>query len=536
MVKMNGDNRITLRKINRACVKFFQAIVEFVVRCMFKLLYGNNGPKMPPIKNLILLESASSIAFKIRTKRVTSVYVVKSFIERIEEINPLLNCVVANRFNEALKEAEAVDELIKSNTLSEEDLAANKPFLGVPFTTKDCIAVKGMIHTAGLYKRKDVIAEEDAHVIAALKNAGAILIGLTNISELCMWWESANTLHGRTNNPYDINRIVGGSSGGEGCIQAAAGSAFGIGSDIGGSVRMPAFFNGTFGHKASPNIIPLSGQYPSPATEKQKYMLSIGPIVRHAEDLLPLFKLIVLKDVMPLLRLDEKVDIKGIRFHYQENDSGSKLVSPVHKDIRELFRKISGYLEKAHNIKAQRVNLQRFRMSTAMWMLGMKSPNGPTFDQQLSNLEGSINVWWELFKWCFRCSNHTFIGLATALLEKKEASENDSKSEYIQKETNILRREIIDLLGDDGVLLYPTHPTPAPYHNEPIFKAFNFSYTGVINVLGFPATNIPMGLSSEGVPIGIQVIANDKNDRLCLAVAKEFEKAFGGWITPEIQA
>lgn len=104
-----------------------------------------------------------------------------------------------------------------------------------------------MLNTAGLYARKDRRATEDATVVARMREAGAIPFALTNISEVCMWWESNNTLYGRTCNPYDTNRIVGGSSGGEGCIQAAAASPMGLGSDIGGSIRMPAFFNGVFG-------------------------------------------------------------------------------------------------------------------------------------------------------------------------------------------------------------------------------------------------------------------------------------------------
>uniref|UniRef100_A0A6P7FYQ1 Fatty-acid amide hydrolase 2-like n=1 Tax=Diabrotica virgifera virgifera TaxID=50390 RepID=A0A6P7FYQ1_DIAVI len=106
----------------------------------------------------------------------------------------------------------------------------------------------------------------------------------------------------------------------------------------------------------------------------------------------------------------------------------------------------------------------------------------------------------------------------------------------VLQERNSLRRELLDLLGDDGVFLYPTHPTAAPYHNEPLVKPFNFSYTAVVNVLGLPATHCPMGLDKQGLPIGVQVVAADGNDRLCLAVAREIEKAFGGWVPPAIKA
>ncbi|KAJ8942041.1 hypothetical protein NQ318_002795, partial [Aromia moschata] len=468
--------------------------------------------------------------------QITSGQVLESFIERIKDANPVLNCVVANRFEEARKEAKAVDDLIKSGTIPEEKLAKEKPFLGVPFTTKDCIPIKDMIHSSGLVKRKDNIAAEDAKVVASLRNAGAIPIALTNVSELCMWWESANNVHGRSKNPYNTSRIVGGSSGGEGCAQAAAMSAFGIGSDIGGSIRMPAFFNGVFGHKPSPGTVPNHGQYPEPVTEEQARFLGLGPMCRRADDLLPLLKVIADGKAVPKLRLDEPVNVKKLRWFYQDTDAGSFFVSTVAPEIRELFSKVAKHLEKAHDVKATKVCLKRFSKSGPMWFANMKSPNGPSFQQQLANLNGAINPWVELLKWAVRASEHTFIGIVTCVAENGGVRYGDEKYEYLVRERDELRRELLDLLGDDGVFLYPTHPTAAPYHNEPLIKPFNFSYTAVINVLGLPATHCPMGLDKDGLPIGVQVVAADGNDRLCLAVAREIEKAFGGWVPPEIEA
>ncbi|KAA0202035.1 hypothetical protein HAZT_HAZT004277, partial [Hyalella azteca] len=181
----------------------------------------------------------------------TSQEVVAAFIDRIKEINPILNCVVETRFDEALKEAEALDCELRNTSKDNETLAKETPFLGVPFSMKECFQVKGLHQTSGLYGRRDIVAEEDADVVRLLKKAGCILVCTTNVPELCMWWETSNTIYGRTNNPYNPMCIVGGSSGGEACLQSACGSPFGVGSDIGGSIRMPAFFNGIFGHKGS---------------------------------------------------------------------------------------------------------------------------------------------------------------------------------------------------------------------------------------------------------------------------------------------
>ncbi|KAK5641912.1 hypothetical protein RI129_010459 [Pyrocoelia pectoralis] len=518
--------------VKKKIINAIHSFVELLARFFFKLIYGGRGQKMPPVKEPLLLESATSVAYKIRTKRVSSVQVLNLFIQRIEEINPLLNCVVANRFEDALKEAQAADELIRSGTVSEDELAKNKPFLGVPFTTKDCIAVKGMIQTSGLYCRRNVIAEEDAEVIAKLRNVGAIPIALTNVPELCMWWESANVVHGRSKNPYDTNRIVGGSSGGEGCIQAAAGSTFGIGSDIGGSIRIPAFFNGIFGHKPSAEVVPITGQYPPAVSDKQKRMLAVGPMCRHATDMLPILKTILHKSAIDKLKLNEKVDIKDIKIYYQDSDTNSVMVSRISPDIKNLFHKIHLHFHKIHEIEPQKVTMTRFQNGVAMWMAGMHTGDGPTLGEKMTNLNGSINVPLEFFKWCFRASNHTFLGIVSCAIDSFAPNSNDPKHIYMTKETEMLQRELSDLMGDDGVFIFPTHPTSALYHNETIIKPWNFIYTGIINVLEFPATHCPLGLDSNGLPIGVQVVANNNNDRLCFAVAEELERAFGGWVPP----
>ena len=155
-----------------------------------------------------------------------------------------------------LAEAKKIDQMIASGQKFK-----NKAFIGVPFTTKDCFAVQGLSFTAGLLKRKNLKADFDADAVQSLKDSGAIPLAVTNVSELCMWMESSNNVYGRTNNPYHIGRIPGGSSGGEASNLAAAGSPFGIGSDVGGSIRMPAFFNGIFGHKPSTGLVSNKGYY-----------------------------------------------------------------------------------------------------------------------------------------------------------------------------------------------------------------------------------------------------------------------------------
>lgn len=152
-----------------------------------------------------------------------------------------MNAVADGPFEEAVEEAKEIDARIAKNDISASEFE-EKPFLGVPFTTKDSTCVAGRLHTLGLISRKNTIAKEDAECVALAKKAGGIIIATTNIPEVNKWQETRNNLIGQTNNPYDIRRTVGGSSGGEAALLASAATPFGIGTDIGGSVRMPAFY------------------------------------------------------------------------------------------------------------------------------------------------------------------------------------------------------------------------------------------------------------------------------------------------------
>ena len=237
-----------------------------------------------PESKTILTTSALSIARMIRDGEISSRRAVEIHIEQIQKVNPTLNAVVRERFDEALNEADAADARLKDAKPDE-----LPPFHGVPCTIKECFALTGMPQSSGAVARRGVIAYEDATAVKRLKEAGAIAMGVTNVSELCLWMESNNYVYGRTNNAYDPKRTVGGSSGGEGAIISAGASPFGLGSDIGGSIRMPAFFNGVFGHKPTGGLVPGTGQHPCAENEALRF-LTTGPLCRRAEDLMPLLR------------------------------------------------------------------------------------------------------------------------------------------------------------------------------------------------------------------------------------------------------
>ncbi|KAM6949052.1 fatty-acid amide hydrolase 2-B [Aplochiton taeniatus] len=506
-----------------------------VLFALFRVLSpreSGGSKKLPPVNNPLLTTSAKQLAHKIRRREVSSVEVVQAYIDRIQEVNPLLNAMVKDRFSAALHEAAQVDRLIEEEPGGEEVLADKLPLLGVPLSVKEAFALQGMPNTGGLLTRKGVVAVLDAPPVALLKRAGAIPMGVTNSSELCMWLESHNHLYGITRNPYDLERIPGGSSGGEGSVIGAAGSVIGVGSDIGGSIRIPCFFNGIFGHKTTPGVVSNECQYP-PASGRQEEYLSTGPMCRYAEDLLPMLSIMAGPNASRL-SLSVEVDLRKLRFFTIPHDGGSPLTSPVDKQLLQVQRRVVERLEADLGVKVQEMRLSGLKYSFQIWDTYMDLPdNEGRSPRPLAELMGepSKPVWplWELAKWIVGCSSHTMAAIGLALLKMVHVSK---PSPLVLQQKEQLQKEMEEVLGADGVLLYPSHPHLAPKHHHPLFTPFNFAYTGILNILGLPVTQCPLGLSAEGLPLGVQVVAGKFQDRLPLAMALYLEKAFGGWRDP----
>ncbi|XP_070785975.1 fatty-acid amide hydrolase 2-A-like [Enoplosus armatus] len=526
---------MALSRLEKAQVWLFKAVMG-VLFVLFRLFSPRrsvmSGKKLPPVRNPLLLVSATQLAKKIRRKEVSSVEVVQAYIDRIQEVNPLLNAVVKDRFDAALQEAAQVDKLIEEETGGEEVLEDRLPLLGVPLSVKECYALQGMPYTVGLMSRRGVTATVDAPAVALLKRAGAIPLGVTNTSEMCMWSESHNHLHGITNNPYDLERIPGGSSGGEGSILGGAGAVIGVGSDIGGSIRMPCFFNGIFGHKTTPGVISFENQYP-PCSGRHKEYISNGPMCRYAEDLLPMLS-IMAGPKAHMLSLNTKVDLKKLRFFTIPHDGGSTVTYPVSKELMEIQRKVVERLEADLGVKVQEARFPELRYGFQIWdtYMGLPDEKGKP-PQTFAELIGEPGrpVWplWELLKWMVGKSEHTMAAIGLALVEMTQVSK---PSPFIIHQKEKLQKEVDELLGTDGVFLYPSHTRVAPKHHHPLFRPLDFAYTGIINILGLPVTQCPLGLGEEGLPLGLQVVAGKLQDRLTLEVALYLEKTFGGWREP----
>ncbi len=462
----------------------------------------------------------------IRAREVTSVEVVEAHIRHIERVNPTLNAVVASRFDAAREEARAADDRVR------EAASALPPFLGVPCSIKEAFALTGMPQSAGLVARASHRAREDAVAVARLRAAGFIPLGVTNVSELCMWMESNNRVYGLTRNPYDPRCTVGGSSGGEGAIVGAGGAPVGLGSDIGGSIRMPAFFNGVFGHKPTGGLVPGTGQYPLPAAGAMSYVTT-GPLVRRAEDLWPLLRLLAGPDGQdPACRSfpmgdPASVDIKGLRVVSVPSD-GSRRVSA---DLQAAQRRAAAALaDLGATVTEARVD--RFSRALEIWAAKVDagSAGGPTF-RELLGAGRPIHVPRELVRWSLGRSPHTLPAIALALVEDA-GKWLPSRMAQALEHARELFAELTDLLGPDGVLLYPPYPTPAPRHRRPLMPPFQWTYTAIFNVLEMPATQVPLGLNAAGLPLGVQVAALPGQDHVTIAVAQRLEEALGGWVAP----
>ena len=472
-------------------------------------------------------QSGVAIAALIRSGELSSREAVDAHIAQIERVNPALNAVVALRFEEARSEADAADARLASE--GPDDLP---PFHGVPCTIKECFALDGMPNTAGLADRAGVPATTDATAVQRLRSAGAIAMGVTNTSELCMWMESNNSVYGRTRNPYDTTRIVGGSSGGEGAIIAAGAAPFGLGSDIGGSIRLPAFFNGVFGHKPSGGLVPGTGQFPPAGGPALRY-LTTGPLCRRAEDLMPFVRVVAGPDGVDTGCEEMEVgarplDLTGMNVLVIE-DAGVLGVTKVHPELRESLQRAARSLE-ARGAIIRTVRVPSLKRSFDLWatLLG-ESQKEHSFRDMLENGKPKSMIW-ELLRFVFGRSVHTLPALTLAAVEPASAILSGSPAKAFRKAEE-LKAELTALMGD-GVLLYPPFTRPAPRHDWPMATPLDFVYTGIFNVMEFPATQVPMGLSTDGLPLGLQVVGPHGTDHRTIEVAKVLEEDHGGWVPP----
>lgn len=473
----------------------------------------------------LLTASATSLAHMIAHHETSSTEVVEAHIAFARQVNPLLNAIVMNRFDDALREAEAADKkLTRGEPVG--------PLHGVPCTIKESFQLKGMPNSAGVVARKAIRSTQDAVTVKRWRDAGAIPLGVTNTPELCMWYETHNYVYGRTNNAYSEAHICGGSSGGEGAIVGAGASPFGLGSDVGGSIRMPAFFNGIFGHKPTGGLIPSSGQYPRSDGDALRYLCT-GPLCRSAKDLHLLTQLLAGDDGRDTgirhdleLKNPADVDLSTLTVYTIETNEFIDPSDEIQQSIRSAAQALA-----RRGARVEKVRFEELANSFDIWSAMLSSAEGPSFRDLLHEDEQTHSLLTDFYHWTMRRSPHTLPAIILAMTEKLTGVLTVRVHNALTQ-GHALKASLSEALGDDAVLLYPTFPTVAPRHFQPLVRPAHFVYTAIFNVLEFPATQIPMGLNEDLLPLGIQAIANHDCDHLAMACALALEEDFGGWTPP----
>jgi len=472
------------------------------------------------MSELIFL-SASQMSADVRNKKISPVELVEDHLRQIERLNPKLNAFVQVNEAGARAAAKVAESAVKTN----QNLG---PLHGVPVSIKSSIDVAGMRCEAGTRLRAGHIAQADAPLVKRLHSAGAVILGVTNTPELLMAWETDNLLYGRANNPWDLSRTPGGSSGGEAAAIASGCSAGGVGSDGGGSIRVPAHFCGICGLKPTPGRIPATGHFPQ-SVGPFAWLGVVGPMARNVADLKLLFEVLQGPDIgdpaaapMPL-RWPERNSLLKQRIGFFDDDGRT----PVTHETRTAVR------NSAKALCAAGFEVEEFR------------PDG---------LEEARQLWWQIF------------GVAGGMLLGPMTHNRDQELSPILREFNtwvqaevphtaqslldtwigrdLVRMQVFERMQRFPILLCPVASVPAFRHGERHWRIGErrvgyldaWSYCEWFNLLGMPSLVVPVCQSSEGMPIGVQIAGLPWQEELVFSVAEQLEKQLGPFPFPKMSS
>jgi Asp-tRNA(Asn)/Glu-tRNA(Gln) amidotransferase A subunit family amidase len=463
--------------------------------------------------------SATGIAAAIRSKEVSPLEVARAHLAGIERLNPRLNAFVDYQPEVVLAQARAAEAAMMRG----EEVG---PLHGVPLSIKSAIDVAGHRCEAGSRLREGYVAAADAPLVARLRAAGAVILGVTNTPELLMAWESDNLLYGRTNNPWDLTRAAGGSSGGEAAAIAVGLSAGGVGSDGGGSIRVPAHFCGICGLKPTPGRIPSTGHYPK-AGGPFALIGVVGPMARTVEDLRTLFTVMAGWDegdpsaapveVRPL----EGAVMRTINMGFFEDDSRT----PVTRETRAAVQRAAS-LFSGRGLHVEPFRPDGLEEARQLWWEFFGRAGGMILEPMLRGRESEVSpILREFVDWTRDGAAHTGETLLKAWLER-----------------DALREKILVQMRKYPVLLCPTAAIPAFHHGEREWQVDGktvkyldaWSYCEWWNLLGFPAVVIPMGYSEQGLPIGVQIVGRPWEEDVVLAVAAKLDRDRSPWQAPPL--
>jgi Asp-tRNA(Asn)/Glu-tRNA(Gln) amidotransferase A subunit family amidase len=469
--------------------------------------------------NELIFLPAVLMAEQVRKKKISPVELVDAHLRQIERVNPKLNAFVqvdTERARQAAQEAEIT-------VMREKKLG---PLHGVPISIKSSLAVTGMLCESGTRLRAGFVPAQDAPLVARLRTAGAIVLGVTNTPEFLMAWETDNLLYGRTNNPWDLERTAGGSSGGEAAAIAAGMSAGGVGSDGGGSIRVPAHFSGICGLKPTPGRIPATGHYPGSAGPFALIGV-VGPMARAVADLKVLFEVMQGPDIgdacaAPVpVRWPTEDEIRKLRVGYFEDDGRTPVTAETRASLRTTAEALRGAGFQVEPFQPEGLEEAR-RLWHKFFVVAGGALLRPMFEGREFDLSPILK---QFLEWSIGEPTLTSKTLLDIWIQRDE-----------------LRARFLRQMEHYPILLCPAAAIPAFRHGERTWgvegKTIHYldawSYAQFFNLLGNPAAVVPVGHSSEGLPIGVQIVGRPWQEEQVLSVAAALERECGAWKIPPI--
>lgn len=455
----------------------------------------------------------------IRERKISPVELAELHLAKVERFNPTLNAFVQVDVERVRREAQAAEAAVSEGR----DLG---PLHGVPISIKSSIDVAGMRIESGTLLRAGTVPAKDAPLVRRLRQAGAIILGVTNTPELLMAWETDNLLSGRTNSPWNLDRTPGGSSGGEAAAIAAGMSAAGVGSDGGGSIRVPAHFSGICGLKPTPGRIPSTGHFP--ASGGPFALLGVvGPMARSVEDVRVLFEAMQGPDdgdpcAAPVpLTWPADGEVARLKIGYFEDDGRV----PVAPDIRRAVRSAADGLARA-GFRVEPFRPQGLEEARILWKLFFVKVGGMLIGPMFRDREHD-------------CSPTLRQFLQWSAAEPELSGELLLES-WFRRDS--LRAELLAQMREYPILLCPPAAVTAFRHGERSWTIHGktveyldaWSYTEWFNLLGNPAAVVPVSRSAEGLPVGVQIVGRPWEEESVLAVAAHIEKHCEGWRIPPL--
>ena len=477
----------------------------------------------------IPFRSAKQLASMIRRKKVGCLELLDHYLDRIERYNPEINAVIFMDVNAARKRAKAADSALTRGHLW-------GPLHGVPMTIKESFDVASMPSTWGIPQYKNNYPPKNAVAVDRFMKAGAVLFGKTNVPIYLADWQSFNDIYGTTNNPWDLTRVPGGSSGGSVAALAAGLTGLEAGSDIGASIRNPAHYCGVYGHKPTYGIVTGRGQS-LPGVVAQSDIAVVGPLARSAEDLALALGIMAGPDDIDgkgwQLRLPKpkKKTLREFKIAIIYSDPEAE----VDHEIQKRLRAVTAFLRKnkvrvserarpkIDSRKAHRNYIQLLRGATVGRLTPEEFQKGLRASKRLKRTDEGYEA--QMLK-------------AQAMHHKNWLTYNEERHK--------MRLAWADFFHEYDLLLCPTATTTAFPHNqkgerwermimvngEPQPSTTQLFWAGYSCNFYLPATVAPVGLAGDGLPVGVQIVGPQYGDYICIHFARLLEREFQGFIPP----